>query len=326
MSENKTTTSSLAAVFNAKNNGEATSNNRSEGTESNPSNSVTEAKAEVTETKGNEVEATNTENQVDETTETQENEEPVWFKDDELGIIYKDEKEAKRGLTEKEKYIQKILAERKQIVEEKQRLQQEKEELVNTLQNQNLDEDTIRVRKINEKLPEEFRDRTEEEFLDPDELRKFLTTKAKAEAAVDIELEKSKLDKENSAKEAKAKREEAVNHVSETLKKTFDNVKNSEDKAALQEILDKEYNGLTPSMMMVMAYEIHPELSALIKDGLEARYRNGRQKEVAKTVEATRTQVTPTAEPPNRKTPPMKEAKDIIGYALANSSRKRRSF
>lgn len=331
MSEYKTITSGdLANLLKPKKkvDGEATSNNRSEETESTSSNSVSQKETEVVQNDA----ATTAENEKVESVETeksetsdenvvvddQENEESVWFKDDELGIIYKDEENAKRGLKEKEKYIRKILEEREKLAEERNRYAQEREELLRQLESQNLDADTVRERKIKEKLPEEYRDLSEDDFIDPDELKDFLVAKAKAEAAVDLEVEKAKVEKEKQLEAARQKRQQAIDYVKEKMK-GFD-AKNTEDKLALQELLEKEESGYTATDLMVMAHEVSPYFADLIYQGLQSMYRNGRQVEVAKTVKETKTNVLVPAETPNKTkiTPQFKDAKDQLRYFLKN--------
>lgn len=274
---------------------------------------VSETETETSGVTNERVEVKNEETTTDTTSDVVENgEDEVWFKNEELGIIYKTDAEAKRGLEEKEKYV-------KKLKERTEQLETRLLELESSTKESDTSDTTIESR-IQKLLPEQYQNKTEEDFLDPDELKDFVKSLAKAEAQAQIEIEREQLENKNQIELARQRRQNAINYIKEKREKNYFGVDNSEDIEALEKILNEEVNVdgqvYTPLTLAVMAHEVDPKFSDLILLGLKTLYRDGRKQEVAKHVSETKTKTRKTADNPATKPLPNLKGRDRISRIL----------
>lgn len=244
---------------------------------------------------------------------TEEGDSP-WFQDEEFEIIYKTDADARRGLVEKEKFIRKL----KQQQQEAEQARTELQMKVEYFEQTKSETDTLKER-VASKLPEKFQNVSEEDILDETELREFIVAKARAEAEVQVEDERRRQEFETQRRQAQEKEARATEILKSKINGDFFGLKNSEEKAALYEMLEKSetVDGVpyTPSMLATMAYQVHPEFGDLILEGVRARIRDARRQHVVEEVRKTATSPeVPAQAPPS--TPPPVRGLDAVKFVL----------
>ena len=244
-----------------------------------------------------------------------------WFSDEELGIIYENDAEARRGLVEKEKYIRKLSSERDAYQKKLDELQTQLETQQTKQGRENSFEDRVR-----ERLPEEFQNLEASEITDEEKLSKYLDSLATAKAEVIAEDRMAEVQQKTQLEQKKQRRDQAQKHVQSRVDNYLSSMKNVEDRMALEDALTEktEVNGreITPALAAIMlATELRPEYADYFLDGLYTRYKDQKRQNVEKYIRETkvdRTPSTPAAPAPDRSkiTGPKLRGTDALRFIL----------
>lgn len=134
---------------------------------------------------------------------------------------YKTADDAKEGIERTQLYVQELKAEAESNASRLTEL-----EAVNAFYQQVMDQDVLREKTIQQFLPEEFRGKSEDDFEDDADVRKFIRAKIQAEERFQSELQRSQDAAKDAQKEQQQLSDDARKWVAENINARFFGVTN----------------------------------------------------------------------------------------------------
>lgn len=219
---------------------------------------------------------------------------------------YRDDEAILQGMEEKDKHIQRQNEEierlrqdaGKQVRELRQRL---------SLYEDRMPEEELREAMVDEQLPEKYRGKTRDDFLDEDERNEFIIARHEAEKAVQRQLEERREKEEAEQDELEKRVREASDLVTELFDPGEFGLESTEDEALLQEVMAENAPEEGESVVRLATKSTaamgDPRVAQLMRDGIRFRLaqKRGERAGVRRVDRTTERETTDDAPPPTKK-------------------------
>lgn len=243
----------------------------------------------------------------DEAEDSEENEEDADPEEEEFFYEgptskYRTAEDARQGIVEKDRYIEQLRNENESLL-----LAQAELEQLRTL----VSEDAMEQRAVNERLPEEYRDKNVDDFETQEEKLEYVKALARAEAEYAAEKGQREVQAKQRQEELRKKADAANEFLTESVSYESFEASNPEDRNALARFLDEKVAGDTTRL--AAAQEVHlafgPELATAFVEGLKVEFAKSRGRAIGKIVEKVKTRPVRTATKGKPNQPKKEEAK-----------------
>lgn len=223
---------------------------------------------------------------------------------------YKTPDDAKKGIRDTQAYVGELKSQLETVTKRVAEL-----EPLAAL-SQHLTDDQVKAHAVQKLIPEEYRGKTADDFVEEAELRKFMYAQAKAEAQYEAQLQTERTQKEAEQKTLQEKATKAAQWVKETATAEFFDVKTPQEyETVFKQLATQDASGFTAldkARMIAEAFDV--EAGKLFLLGVKREIRGDTQARVREVVTSTTPIPTPTVQPPvNPSTPPLNARQHITG-------------